>query len=46
MFTRVIGAMIGFNEDRANVLLVDDGGRLVRPGPGADPRPRRPSSRR
>ena len=29
MFTHTIGAMIGFNEDRANVLLVDDGGRLA-----------------
>jgi len=29
MFTHVIGAMIGFNEDRANVLLVDDAGRLT-----------------
>jgi phosphoserine phosphatase len=28
MFTQIIGAMIGFNEDRANVLLVDDSGRL------------------
>ena len=28
MFTHVIGAMIGFNEDRANVLLLDDAGRL------------------
>src|SRR3954471_9104168 len=28
MFTQIIGATIGFNEDRANVLLVDDSGRL------------------
>src|SRR3569833_1127945 len=27
-FTHIVGAMIGFDEDRANVLLVDDGGRL------------------
>jgi phosphoserine phosphatase len=28
MFTRTIGAMIGFDEDRANTLMVDGGGRL------------------
>jgi phosphoserine phosphatase len=28
MFTRTIAGMIGFNEDRANVLLVDAGGKL------------------
>ncbi|AMN44159.1 phosphoserine phosphatase SerB [Rhodoplanes sp. Z2-YC6860] len=27
-FTHTIGKMIGFDEDRANILLVDDGGRL------------------
>ena len=27
-FTHVIAGMIGFDEDRANVLLVDDGGKL------------------
>ena len=28
MFTRTIAKMIGFDEDRANILLVDGGGRL------------------
>jgi len=28
MFTRTIGKMIGFDEDRSNVLVVDDSGRL------------------
>src|SRR6476620_989391 len=28
MFTRTIGKMIGFDEDRSNVLMVDGGGRL------------------
>jgi phosphoserine phosphatase len=28
MFTRTIGKMIGFDEDRANILIVDGGGRL------------------
>jgi phosphoserine phosphatase len=28
MFTRIIGKMIGFDEDRANILMVDGGGRL------------------
>ena len=32
--------MIGFDENRANTLLVDGSGRLAGRGRGADPRPR------
>ena len=46
VFTRRIAALVGFQENRANRLLEEDGRASDRQGRRADPRPRRQGRRR